>query len=82
VRPEESMRAVSILVLTPMVMVAIRIRPRTRAPWMLSVRKEILKPPRAKWGGFVSGIAGDIWKGVVRQTGVDRRDDAFYDDDR
>jgi hypothetical protein len=36
-----------ISVLTPMVMVATTMRPTTMPPWTTSVRKEILKPPRA-----------------------------------
>jgi hypothetical protein len=45
-----------ISVLTPTVMVAMMIRPTIIAPWILSVRKEILKPPSAM--GHVSAATG------------------------
>jgi len=54
VSPDDSIKPVSILVSTPMVMVAMMMRPSTIAPWMLSVKKEILNPPRAG-NVFVSG---------------------------
>lgn len=48
VRPEEAIREGSISVRVPMAMVAMTMRPRTMTPWMLSVRKEIRKPPSAE----------------------------------
>ena len=62
VRPEDSTSSGLMCVSTPMVMVARMMSPMTMAPWIMSVKKEILKPPSAR-----------IMLEWFIQTGEDRR---------
>lgn len=47
-KPDDSTRLRSILVSTPTEMTAMKMRPTTMAPWILSVMKDMRNPPRAK----------------------------------
>lgn len=63
-----------------MVIVAMITRPTTRAPWILSVRKEIWKPPRAM-KRVISYVffQNNEW---IAHTGVDSSNNTFHDDHR